>query len=153
MILGTYSYASSLSTSGNQKAGDYSVVPTGASNGLGYGITYANGTLSVAQKALTVTSGIVANDKTYDGTTVATINTSNVVVSGKITNDVITGGSASGAFTDKNAGTGKTVTLSNPVLYGTDAANDSVSTSQLSTTATINQAPAESYCRLTHHNL
>jgi hypothetical protein len=142
MTVGTYSYTSSLSTSGNQKAGSYSVVPTAASNGLGYGIAYTNGTLSVAQKALTYVSGIVANDKTYDGNTVATIDTSNVVTSGNITNDVITGGSAQGAFANKNAASGKIVTLSNPVLYGTDAANYSVTLSQITTTATINQAPA-----------
>lgn len=142
MTLGTYSYTSSLSTSGNQKAGSYSVIPTGASNGLGYGITYSNGTLSVAQKALTYVSGIVANNKTYDGDTVATIDTSSVVISGNINNDVITGGSAQGTFANKNAGIGKIVTLSNPVLYGTDAANYSINLSQLTTTATINQAPA-----------
>jgi hypothetical protein len=117
-------------------------VPTGSSNGLGYGISYTNGSLSVAQKALTYVSGIVANDKTYDGNTVATIDASNVVTSGNITNDVITGGSAQGAFANKNAASGKIVTLSNPILYGTDAANYSVTLSQITTTATINQAPA-----------
>ena len=142
MTLGSYSFTSSLSTSGNQKAGSYSVVPTGASNGLGYGISYTNGTLSVTPKVLTYVSGIVANDKPYDGNTVATIDTSNVVISGNITNDLITGGSAQGAFANKNAGAGKIVTLSDPILYGADAANYSVNLSQLTTSATINQAPA-----------
>ena len=67
-------------------------------------------------------SGITAADKAYDGNTTAELNTSGAVLSGKIGNDDL-GVSATGTFSDKNVGTGKTVTISNMVLEGASAEN------------------------------
>ena len=53
-------------------------------------------------------SGITASDKIYDSTRTADIDTSGA--SGWITGDTLTV-SASGLFSDKNVGTGKTVNI------------------------------------------
>src|SRR6266849_2920037 len=79
--------------------------------------------------ALHVTGSFTAANKTYDGTTSATVLTRSpgAVVSGDAVS--LTGGTAT--FDTKNVGTGKTVTLSGASLSGTDAGNyvlDAVST-------------------------
>ncbi|MCL6699501.1 YDG domain-containing protein [Sphingomonas sp. NSE70-1] len=67
----------------------------------------------------TITATVVADDKTYDGTTAAT---GSVNLAGTVSGDSVTG-SADLAFADKNAGTGKVVTVSNAALAGVDAGN------------------------------
>ena len=75
-------------------------------------------TADVTAKALTV-SGITASNKTYDGnTTTATLNTGSVTYTGLIGGDVFNG-TYTGAFSDKNVGTGKTVTIT-PSYTGAD---------------------------------
>ena len=99
-----------------------------------YSITnQASTTANVTAKALTV-SGITASDKTYDGSTSATLGTSNVLYSGLINGDSFSG-SYSGTFNNANVGAGKTVTISSS-YSGDDVSNYSV-TSQSSTTASI----------------
>ena len=78
-------------------------------------------------------SGITASDKTYDGSTSATL-TGTAVYSGLVSGDTFTG-SYTGAFSDKNVGTGKTVNIT-PSYSGADVNNYSV-TDQSSTTADI----------------
>src|SRR5205823_5084102 len=92
--------------SGND-AGNYTVAqPTG---------------LTANITALHITGSFTASNKTYDGTTAATVLTRSLV--GAISGDAVslTGGTA--AFADKNAGTGKTVTLTGASLTGVDASN------------------------------
>lgn len=93
-------------------------------------------TATIAPRALSVT-GITAADKEYDGTTVATLITGSAALVGVLGSDVVTlnTGSATGAFADPLAGTGKTVTISGLSLTGAAAANYSVS--QPTTTASI----------------
>ena len=99
-----------------------------------YSITnQASTTANVTAKALTV-SGITASDKTYDGSTSATLGTSNILYSGLINGDSFSG-SYSGTFNNANVGAGKTVTISSS-YSGDDVSNYSV-TSQSSTTASI----------------
>ena len=69
-------------------------------------------------------SGITASNKTYDGNTVATLNTGGVTYTGLIGGDVFNG-TYTGAFSDKNVGTGKTVTIT-PSYTGADVGNYSV---------------------------
>ena len=88
---------------------------------------------SIAKKALTI-SGITAGDKTYDGTTSATVDASGVILSGLVGGDSVTVSSA-GAFADKNAGVGKTVNLAN-TIGGADKSNYNI-TDQLTTLASI----------------
>ena len=66
-------------------------------------------TANITAKALTV-SGITTSNKTYDGNSVATLNTSSVAYSGLVSGDTFNG-TYTGAFSDKNVGTGKTVTI------------------------------------------
>ena len=94
----------------------------GATAGLAANYSLTNDILSasISAKALTI-SGIVVANKTYDGNTSATTNTAGLLKSGLIAGDVVTV-SSSGAFSDKNAGVGKTVNLANN-LAGVDAGN------------------------------
>lgn len=93
-------------------------------------------TASITPAALLI-SGITAANKTYDGTTAATINTSGASYIGLISGDAVSV-SASGMFSDRNVGTAKPVTLSSSYT-GADAGNYSI-TSQTSTTASITPA-------------
>ena len=113
-------------TLGGTDAGNYtlSAQPTGVTG-------------SITKKTVTVTSGITASNKTYDGTTWATLSGSSAVISGKVTGDVL-GVSASGAFANKNAGTGKTVTISSITLTGTDKGNYVLTTTSNQATTTAN---------------
>jgi filamentous hemagglutinin family protein len=71
----------------------------------------------ILKKALTGT--VTANNKTYDGNTNAT---GTVTLNGVVSGDSVNG-AATFTFSDKNAGTGKTVTVSGAMLNGTDAGN------------------------------
>jgi filamentous hemagglutinin family protein len=126
-----------FSTSNNLKAGTYGVADSGLT-GLGYSVTVTNATVTVNPLALTL-SGFSAANKTYDGTTAATI-TSAGTLSGVLTNDVVTLSHGGAAFSDRNVGTGKTVTLGSTALSGADAGNYTVASSA-TTTADISAAP------------
>ena len=90
-------------------------------------------TANITAKSLTV-SGITASNKTYDGSTNVTLDASSVAYSGLVSGDTFNG-TYTGAFSDKNVGTGKTVTITSS-YSGTDVSNYSV-TDQSSTTANI----------------
>lgn len=94
-------------------------------------------TATITSKALTVT-GLTIADKIYDGTTVATISGGSLV--GLITGDDVTMLSGSIAFSDKNAGPGKSVVITGFSIGGTDAANYTY-TVPSGLTATITPAP------------
>ncbi len=98
--------------------------------------TSSNLSLSTGKLALTV-SGVVANNKIYDGTTNATLNFSNAALTTIVSGDVVTlsSGSAKGAFANKIVGSGKTVSISGLALAGASAGNYSVT--QPTTTANI----------------
>ncbi|RZG85995.1 filamentous hemagglutinin N-terminal domain-containing protein [Acinetobacter sp. WCHAc060033] len=82
-------------------------------------------------------TGITANDRVYDGTTNVSLNTGSATFNGLLNGDSLTVGSAQGQFADKNAGTGKTVTINGITLSGDDAANYELVDSTATTTATI----------------
>ncbi|MDQ2820149.1 MAG: YDG domain-containing protein [Pseudomonadota bacterium] len=94
-------------------------------------------TADIARASLAV-SGVTANDKTYDGTVGATLAGSAAVAA--LGADVVSVlNSGSGAFADKNAGSGKSVTVSGFALGGVDAANYSI-VQPTGLTATIGKA-------------
>ncbi|ALV04976.1 YDG domain-containing protein [Roseateles depolymerans] len=107
---------------------------TGASNGgtvvYGYtlGSTTATGNIgTITPRSISAATGSV-QDKVYDGTTTGTLGT--VSLSGVLAGDVVgVSGSGSATFADKNAGTGKAVTISGLSLSGTDAGNYAFDTS------------------------
>ncbi len=122
---------------GNGKAVTVSGIALGGADAGNY-VASGSATLSVniAPRALTASA---TADKVYDGTT-----TANPLLSGVAAyagDDLrITYGSAS--FADKNAGSGKTVTIDGLALAGADAGDYRlVSGSTLTTTATIARAP------------
>ena len=108
-------------TLGGADAANYSV---GQPTGLTADITPAS--ISV--------SGITAANKTYDGSTSATVNTAGAVFTGKVGGDAVTV-STTGTFADKNVGIGKTVTLAS--TYGGADAGNYTFTDQANTTANI----------------
>jgi filamentous hemagglutinin family protein len=93
----------------------------------------------VTPKALVI-SGIAAANKAYDGTTAATVDTSAAAYAGLINGDAVAV-SATGVFDNKNAGTGKTVTLTSHYL-GADTGNYAI-TDQATTTADITATTAD----------
>ena len=97
-----------LLTDGTGRAANYTLALPGAV------------TASIGQKAATVT-GIAASDKVYDGTTAAAVSTGGAVIQGVVAGDDVRVG-ATGTFADKNAGSGKTVTLAN-TFDGADVGN------------------------------
>ena len=112
-------------------AGDYQITLSGGTADNYTFDTTDKGTLSITKRQLTVTAS--ANNKAYDGNTLAT---GNVSLSGIISPDVVT---ASGifAFESATAGTNKTVNVTGITLGGADAGNYSISSTTTSTTADI----------------
>lgn len=96
-------------------------------------------TANISFSGLTVT-GITANNKVYDGTTTAVLNTSGASLVGVLGSDVVTlvKTSATGNFADKNRGSGKIVTISGINLSGPDAGKYSLT--QPVSTANITSA-------------
>ncbi len=84
-------------------------------------------TFTVLPANVTITSGITANNKPYDGTVLATISSNNVVLNGVLGVDTAnvrlsTNGYVAN-FVSTNAGTGIGVTVAGLALTGTAAAN------------------------------
>ncbi len=136
-VEGTYSVenADTIPDAGNSV--EYRVIFT-SNDGNYVGVEVARGTVEIAQKPVTV-SGITANDKVYDGTTVAELNTYSASIGGKVGNDDVTidVANATGTFDTKNVGTGKTVTITDITLGGNDAGNYTLSSDSATATADI----------------
>ena len=110
--------------------------PTDTAN---YTATTAMVSLNVMKAGLTV-SGVTAANKVYDGTTVATMNTSGATLNGLLsidTGSVSLIGTGTGSFTDRNVGTGKLVTITGLSITGTDAGNYTFNTTAATTAATL----------------
>ena len=117
-------------TLGGAQAGDYTLTqPTTSAN-----ITPASGAA-----ALTVT-GITANNKMYDHTTAATLNTGSAALVGVFSGDTVTltTSGATGTFASKDVGNGITVTVSGLTLSGPQAADYTLT--QPTTSANITPA-------------
>ncbi|KQW93334.1 hypothetical protein ASC94_11860 [Massilia sp. Root418] len=97
------------------------------------GSSSASTTASIAQRAISVTAS--AASKVYDGTTAATVSLSDDRVAG----DTLALSSGSAAFADKNAGSGKAVTVTGIALSGADAGNYTLASTTASGTGTITQ--------------
>ncbi|HEY4081745.1 MAG TPA: YDG domain-containing protein [Burkholderiaceae bacterium] len=91
-------------------------------------------TATITAAPLTV-SGLTANDKVYDASTAATLSGS-ARIQPLGSDQVSLGGSAVGAFADKNVGTDKRVLLSGLALSGPDAGNYAALTPDLSASVT-----------------
>ena len=102
-------------------------------------VTVATGTVEIAPKPVTVTGGITAADKEYDGNTSAILSGSAATFNGLLDGDELTVSAVTGAFQDKTVGASKTVNISEITLGGADAANYTLADNgnQSATTATI----------------
>ncbi|MES3023273.1 MAG: YDG domain-containing protein [Pseudomonadota bacterium] len=89
--------------------------------------TSAATTATITQRALLVSA--TAANKVYDGGTAATA----TLADNRIANDSLTVASAGAAFADKNAGSGKAVSVTGIGVSGTDAANYTFNTSAATT--------------------
>ena len=115
-------------TASGLKGSNYTLPPVGSLTADITPVTIANVT------------GITANNKTYDATASATLVTGGAVFTGMISGDVLTVGSPTGTFSNKNVGTGKTVNISGITLGGADAGNYTLTSSTGSATANITPA-------------
>lgn len=116
--------------------GSVTVQATQSGSGNWNAATPVSQTIPVAQKS--VTGSFTAKNKTYDGTTTATVATTNL--SGVINSDVVNLTVGSAAFTDKNAGNGKTVIASGLALSGANAGNYTLTSTFATNTANISAA-------------
>lgn len=115
----TITVGGSKSTSLNYTAGGHTVSASGGAEALGYAISgYSDGTLTVSQKALTYTGTVTSRD--YDGSVSASVSDA---FSGLVINDVVDIASTGASYDTKDAGSGKTVTVTGIGLSNTDAAN------------------------------
>ncbi|MBI2316987.1 MAG: hypothetical protein HYU75_08270 [Betaproteobacteria bacterium] len=101
--------------------------------------TAATATANITPAALTVTASGV--NRNYDGTTIASANLSD----NRFAGDALTPTYASAAFADKNAGTGKAVTVSGIALSGADAGNYAPASTSASTTGNITVRPLSTW--------
>ncbi|HWE02692.1 MAG TPA: YDG domain-containing protein [Tepidisphaeraceae bacterium] len=109
-------------TIGGASAGNYALVSASAS-----------ATANIIAK--TLVAGIVANNKTYDGTTAAS---AVYALAGVVGGDSVTGGGTA-VFAGKDAGTGIAVTASGITLSGPAAGNYKVNATASGATANITQ--------------
>jgi hypothetical protein len=117
------------------------LIPSGSINdgngGNNYAVNFVNNLDGViSAKGMTV-MGITASDKIYDGTVTATLDTAGASLMGLLPLDAVhldtTG--VTGAFSDPNVGSGKTVLVSGLTIGGADAGNYTLT--QPTTTADI----------------
>jgi len=82
----------------------------------------------ITPASLTV-SGVSANNKVYDATTAASLNTTGATLGGVLGSDSVSldTGSTTASFADKNVGASKSVTVSGVALSGADSGNYTVS--------------------------
>ncbi len=120
----------SVDSAGNvaiHSAGEAKITAKAAATGDDYTGGYLAGSasyvLTVHKKPVTV-SGIKAEDKTYNGETGAVLDYSGALIDGVLEADrSYVSVEATGAFQDANAGSGKTVNLSEMVLKGERSGN------------------------------
>ena len=106
--------------------------------GLNYAVTQLNNAgSSITPASLAAVTGITAANKTADGTTSATLDTSSAGFTGKFAGDALKVATAVGAFADPHVGSGKSVNISGIALGGADAGNYLLLNNSATTTADI----------------
>jgi hypothetical protein len=111
------------------------LVLTGSDAG-NYVLTAPTASADITRATLTVT-GITTADKAFDGTTDATVDTTNARLVGVVPDDQVSldASAAVGAFETPDAGTDKTVFITGLAIVGADSGNYTLS--QPTTTASI----------------
>jgi trimeric autotransporter adhesin len=122
----TLNTSAATGTFANSNVGTWTVTVSGLTlNGIAksnYSIVQPTTTASILGATASVT-GIVANNKVYDGTITASLNYNGATLVGIVPGDNVTlnTSGASATFSDKNVGTGKLVTITGLTLSGPDA--------------------------------
>ncbi|WP_332862934.1 beta strand repeat-containing protein, partial [Janthinobacterium svalbardensis] len=104
--------------------------------------TTSSGVADITRASIGSVSNVGVNNKTYDGQKTATLN-GTATFSGIFGDDSLTV-AGNGEFSDKNAGTGKTVNVSNITLGGADAGNYFLASTTSSGVADIAKATISS---------
>ena len=113
-----------VSTSGGSGTNAGSYTNTASGTDINYTLSFVDGALTIAPKALTVV-GMTAQDKVYDGTSTAVLTGGGL--NGVIGGDTVGFFGQTGEFIDKNVGSGKSVTVTGVTLGGVDSGNYTVS--------------------------
>ena len=123
-----------LSYSNTTNAGTATVTITGIGK---YGGEVKK-TYGIQRLTVRVSGGITASNAVYNGSDLAALSYTNVIIEGKAKGDDLSV-TATGRFSDKNVGTNKKVTISDLALTGKDKNNYILATTgnQISTTASI----------------
>ncbi|MCX6953369.1 MAG: YDG domain-containing protein, partial [Verrucomicrobia bacterium] len=121
---------------GTGKTVTVSGLTLGGAAAANYTLVQPTATARISARGLTVT-GITAANKTFDGSTSATLSLGSAALVGIISGDTVTlvTAGATGAFATAAVGSNQTVTVSGLTLAGTDAANYLITPP--TTTATI----------------
>ncbi|WP_446033244.1 YDG domain-containing protein [Pseudomonas ulcerans] len=126
---------------GGADAGNYTLADSTAST-----------TADIAKASISAVTGITAQNRTYDGTTAAGLNTGAAAFTGRFGNDELSVSSSSGTFADKNAGNGKTVDITGIVLGGADAGNYTLADNTAASSADIAKASISGVTGITAQN-
>ncbi|MFN3496825.1 MAG: YDG domain-containing protein, partial [Pannonibacter indicus] len=114
-------------------AGNYELA-----NALGNSFNVST-TAAITPKTLTLT-GVSGLTRIYDGTTAVALDLTGAQLSGTILGDDVSLATALGIYADKNAGTGKLITVSGLTLGGMAAGNYTVSITPGTVTGDVTQA-------------
>ncbi|WP_227544175.1 MBG domain-containing protein, partial [Acinetobacter bereziniae] len=114
---------------------------TNKANGVdkNYDLTFVDGALDIAKAKINQVTGITANNRLYDATTHAILNTSSAKFSGMVEGDKLMVATATGQFSDNKVGKAKQVTIQGISLGGIDAHNYQLVNTNAMTTADIYQ--------------
>ncbi|MEY8875028.1 MAG: YDG domain-containing protein, partial [Leptothrix sp. (in: b-proteobacteria)] len=128
---GTFAYTDANAGAGNKIVTTSGVSVNDGNGGGNYNVSYAANTSSTINKAVLVYTANVA-DKTYDGTTGATL--TGASLAGLVSGENLGVSASSASFIDKNAGAGKTVDIAGITL--SDGVNGLASNYSVAASAT-----------------
>ena len=136
---GTSGTTYSSTTTAPKNAGNYKATAVITIGSTSYTL---NKDFYIQKRSVTVTGGITANNKVYDGTTKVGLNLTGAVFSNMVSGDNLTVASAKGSFSTSGVGEDKFVNVSNITLGGTSVSNYYLASTgnQNSTTANIARA-------------
>lgn len=113
-------FTGALGRESGETVGDYAINQGTLSPGNNYLVTFTGEDFSIHARTLTLT-GILAADKSYDGTTTAEIEGG--TLNGVLVGDEVSFSPGSGVFDNVSVGVDKTITLTGFTLTGADANN------------------------------
>ncbi len=100
---------------------------------------------TINQATISNVTGVAGVNKVYDGNTVAPLDTSGASFTGMMSGDALIVATATGAFSDKEVGSGKTVSITGISLGGADVANYTLATTTASSSADITRLGSVSW--------